>query len=220
MTVRQRSWLLPPAALALVVGVFPGRYAAGILLPLFACILVLFAVILLKGWFRFTACIAFSFVLGILAGSVAFHPALPQEGQYKVQGVISDEVTTGSFGQYRIALSDVHLDGRPFAGGAYWTFYSDIEHSELIPGKSVSFQASLYHPRGAENPDGYNFRESLLQRGILIGLYGKDEFTVQDPEKFSLPGFFASLRLFDLLTLPMIFDITSKFRAVPASSQT
>ena len=194
MTVRQRSWLLPPAALALVVGVFPGRYAAGILLPLFACILVLFAVILLKGWFRFTACIAFSFVLGILAGSVAFHPALPQEGQYKVQGVISDEVTTGSFGQYRIALSDVHLDGRPFAGGAYWTFYSDIEHSELIPGKSVSFQASLYHPRGAENPDGYNFRESLLQRGILIGLYGKDEFTVQDPEKFSLPGFFASLR--------------------------
>ena len=97
---------------------------------------------------------AFSFVLGILAGSVAFHPALPQEGQYKVQGVISDEVTTGSFGQYRIALSDVHLDGRPFAGGAYWTFYSDIEHSELIPGKSVSFQASLYHPRGAENPDG------------------------------------------------------------------
>ena len=194
MTVRQRSWLLPPAALALVVGVFPGRYAAGILLPLFACFLVLFAVILLKGWFRFTACIAFSFVLGILAGSVAFHPALPQEGQYKVQGVISDEVTTGSFGQYRIALSDVHLDGRPFAGGAYWTFYSDIEHSELIPGKSVSFQASLYHPRGAENPDGYNFRESLLQRGILIGLYGKDEFTVQDPEKFSLPGFFASLR--------------------------
>ena len=194
MTVRQRSWLLPPAALALVVGVFPGRYAAGILLPLFACILVLFAVILLKGWFRFTACIAFSFVLGILAGSVAFHPTLPQEGQYKVQGVISDEVTTGSFGQYRIALSDVHLDGRPFAGGAYWTFYSDIEHSELIPGKSVSFQASLYHPRGAENPDGYNFRESLLQRGILIGLYGKDEFTVQDPEKFSLPGFFASLR--------------------------
>ena len=188
MTVRQRSWLLPPAALALVVGVFPGRYAAGILLPLFACILVLFAVILLKGWFRFTACIAFSFVLGILAGSVAFHPALPQEGQYKVQGVISDEVTTGSFGQYRIALSDVHLDGRPFAGGAYWTFYSDIEHSELIPGKSVSFQASLYHPRGAENPDGYNFRESLLQRGILIGLYGKDECFV------AFPGFFASLR--------------------------
>ena len=185
MTVRQRSWLLPPAALALVVGVFPGRYAAGILLPLFACFLVLFAVILLKGWFRFTACIAFSFVLGILAGSVAFHPALPQEGQYRVQGVISDEVTTGSFGQYRIALSDVHLDGRPFAGGAYWTFYSDIEHSELIPGKSVSFQASLYHPGGAVNPNGYDFREELLRRGVTVGLYGAEHLSCSAPSSFS-----------------------------------
>ena len=194
MTARQRGWLLPPAAIALVAGVFPGRNAAGILLPLFACLLVLFAVFLLKGWFRFAACIVFSFVLGLLAGTIAFHPSLPPEGLYRIQGVISDEVTTGSFGQFRIALSDISLDGRSFTGGAYWTFYSDEDHSDLTPGKTVSFGASLYHPRGADNPDGYNFRESLLQRGIQIGLYGKNDLTVREPEKPSVHGFIASLR--------------------------
>ena len=121
MTIRQRSWLLPPAALALVAGVFLGRNAAGIFLPLFACILTFAAVFLLKGRLRFIACIIFSFMLGILAGTVAFHPTLPPEGQYNVQGVISDEVSSGSFGQYRISLSDVTLDGRPWSGGADWT---------------------------------------------------------------------------------------------------
>lgn len=194
MTMRQRSWLLPPAALALVAGVFLGRNAAGILLPLFACILTLLSVFFLKGWLRFSACIVFSLILGILAGSVAFHPDLPPEGDYSIQGIISDEVTNGSFGQYRIALSDVTLDGRPLSGGAYWTFYSDEDHSSLLPGKAVSFSASLYHPRGAENPDGYDFRETLLQRGITVGLYGKNDLTVQDPVCFSFAGFIASIR--------------------------
>ena len=194
MTIRQRSWLLPPAALALVAGVFLGRNAAGILLPLFACMLTLSAVFLLKGWFRFSACIVFSVMLGILAGSAAFHPALPPEGEYNIHGVISDEVSTGSFGQYRVTLSDVTLDGRPLSGGAYWTFYSDEDHSSLLPGKAVSFTASLYHPRGADNPDSYDFREALLQRGITVGLYGKTDLSIQDPVCFSFAGFIASLR--------------------------
>lgn len=194
MTNRQRSWLLPPAALALVAGVFLGRNAAGILLPLFACILTLSSVFFLKGWLRFSACIVFSVMLGLFAGSLAFHPDLPPEGEYNIQGVISDEVTNGSFGQYRIALSDVTLDGRPLSGGAYWTFYSDEDHSSLLPGKAVSFTASLYHPRGADNPDGYDFREALLQSGITVGVYGKDSLTVQDPVCFSFAGFIASLR--------------------------
>ena len=194
MTIRQRSWLLPPAALALVAGVFLGRNAAGIFLPLFACILTFAAVFLLKGRLRFIACIIFSFMLGILAGTVAFHPTLPPEGQYNVQGVISDEVSSCSFGQYRISLSDVTLDGRPLSGGAYWTFYSDEDHSALLPGKSVSFSASLYHPRGADNPGSYDFREALLQRGITVGLYGKSDLSIQTPVCFSFAGSIASLR--------------------------
>lgn len=194
MTPRQRSWLLPPAALSLLAGVFAGRNTAEIALPVCALVCSLFAVFLLAGRLRLVACLAASFVLGVCAGCIAFHPALPPETSYNVRGVISDEVTNGSFGQYRLFLSDVKLDGRPLSGRAYWTFYADEEPDSLLPGKAVSFQASLYHPRGAVNPDGYNFRESLLQHGASVGLYGKDNLEIRDPDRFSLHGFIADLR--------------------------
>ena len=194
MTACQRGWLLPPASLALVAGVFLGKNTTDLLLPLFACILLLAAIFLLRGWFRFATCILFSAAIGVSAGSVAYHPGLPPEAQYSVKGVISDEVTTGSFGQYRLYLSDVTLNGHSFSGGAYWTFYSDEEQPDLLPGKAVAFSASLYHPRGAENPDSIDFRDTLLQRGIPVGLYGKETLSVSDPESFSFSGSIAALR--------------------------
>ena len=194
MTVRQRSWLLPPAALVLVAGVFAGRITDCIIFPACALPLALLSVLLLKKRLRFIACLLVCFSLGAFAGCFAFHPVLPEEGEYSVSGVISDEITTGSFGQYRVFLSDVTLDGRSLSGGAYWTFYDDTDNSDLVPGKTVSFHASLYHPRGAENPDGYNFRESLLQRGIKVGIYGKDELSVAETTRFSFHGTLAALR--------------------------
>ncbi|MBR2661114.1 MAG: ComEC/Rec2 family competence protein [Clostridia bacterium] len=194
MTQRQRGWLLPPAALALVAGVFLGRETAGIVFPLCALLSALVSAFLLKGRLRFAACVFFCFTLGVCAGCVSFHPALPAENEYDVRGVISDEVTAGSFGQYRLCLSDVELDGRPLSGGAWWTFYSDESRADLLPGKAVSFRASLYHPDGAVNPEGYNSRESLLQRGITVGLYGKENLTVSEPDHFSFSGFFAAAR--------------------------
>lgn len=194
MTKRQREWLVIPASFMLVGGVFLGRNTSGIIFPLIACFSALLAVLLLKGKGRFFACMVFSFTLGVASGCSAFHPSLPPEGTYDVRGVVSDEITAGSFGQYRVCLSDVSLNGHPFRGGAYWTFYADEPVPELTAGCSVSFQASLYHPTGTVNPEGYNFREYLLQRGILIGLYGKDHFTVVKADSFSLAGWIASLR--------------------------
>lgn len=194
MTSRQRGWLLPPAAFALVAGVFLGRNTESFLFPLCALAAALLAVLLLRGRLRFAACLAAALALGAAAGSLAFHPALPAEDEYDIRGVISDEITTGSFGQYRLYLSDVTLDGRPFSGGAYWTFYADEEPEGLLPGRSVSFHASLYYPRGAVNPDGYNFREFLLQRGVSVCLYGKDALAVRDPEAFSFSGTVAAFR--------------------------
>ena len=52
MTIRQRGWLLPPSALLLVSGVFVGRDINRFALPLCACILAFFSVLLLKGRFR------------------------------------------------------------------------------------------------------------------------------------------------------------------------
>ncbi len=194
MTRHQRGWLLPPAAVALLAGVFIGRKTDQSVYSLCAVFIALFAVLLLRGRLRLIACIAASLVLGVFSGSIAFHPALPDEGEYTVSGVISDEVSTGSFGQYRLYLSDVSLNGYPYSGKAYWTFYADEAPSGLLPGKAVTFNASLYHPEGAVNPDGYHFRETLLQRSVTVGLYGNDGLLVRDAGRFSFSGTIASVR--------------------------
>ena len=194
MTARQRGWLLPPAALALVAGIFLGRVTASPVLPLIACALAAVSALLLKGRGRFAACAVFCFALGACAGSLAFHPSQPAESDYDVRGVVSDEVTGGSFGQVRVILSDVTLDGRPASGKAYWTFYADGQPEGLEPGRAVSFRASLYHPRGAVNPDGYNFRETLLQRGITFCLYGNESLETAEPGSFSWAGTVAAVR--------------------------
>ena len=194
MTVRQRGWLLPPASLSLVAGVFWGRNTENLLLPAVACVLALLDVFLLSGRFRFAACLAFSLALGVCAGCMAYHPVLPPENEYDVCGVISDEMSSGSFGQYRFHLRDVTLDGQPLSGGAYWTFYADEAPDDLLPGKAVSFSASLYHPRSADNPGDYDFRESLLQQGMTVGLYGKSGLSVRNADSFSFYGTVAALR--------------------------
>jgi competence protein ComEC len=199
LTVKQRGWLLPPAAVALLAGVFAGRATSQLLFSVAACLIALTAVLLLKSRLRFIACIVFAFTIGSLAGCLAFHPSLPDEGDYRVGGVISGEITDGNFSQVRVPLSSVTLNDRPVSGGAYWTFYVDERKGEkkpddLLPGKYVSFQGSLYHPEGADNPDGYNFRESLLRRGIAFGVYGNDNLVISDPDFFSYAGFIASLR--------------------------
>ena len=194
MNKLQRGWLLPPAALALVAGVFIGRGTDSPVLPFIACFLALSAVLLLKEWQRFSACIAFSLALGVCAGCIAFHPGLPAEAEYTVRGIISDEITYGSFGQHRVYLSDVTLNDRPLSGGLYWTFYADEQQTALIPGREVRFNAALYHPRGADNPDGYDLREALLQRGITACVYGCDNLSVHEPDSFSAAGSLAALR--------------------------
>ena len=195
MTRRQRGWFLPPAAVALLAGIFAGRNTDQAVYPFCAVIIAFLAVFLLRGRLRFAACIAATLILGVFAGSLAFHPVLPEEGEYSVSGIISDEVTTGSFGQYRLYLSDVSLNGYPYTGKAYWTFYADDEPpAGLLPGNTVVFRASLYHPDGVVNPDGLNFRESLLQRGVTVGLYGNDELIVRNADRFSFSGTIASLR--------------------------
>lgn len=194
MTARQRSWLLPPAALSLVAGVFLGRITPELLWPATASVLAALSVLLLKGRGRFAACLVLALSLGCLSGSVSFHPSVPPEGDYEIRGIISDEVTSGSFGQVRVYLSDVSLNGHPLSGGAYWTFYPETEIPDLLPGQQVSFSAALYHPRGADNPDGYNFRESLLQHGVIAGLAGCSNLVVRPAVSFSYAGTIASVR--------------------------
>ena len=196
MTVRQRSWLLPPACLFLMAGILLGRGISSPLLPWLACLPAATAVFALRGRLRFAACLALAFALGAAAGQMAWHPSLPAEGEYEVRGIVSDEIRRGNYGRAQTTLSEVTLNGRPLSAGAYWSFYPDEEElpEGLVPGCEVSFRASLYHPRGASNPDGYDFREELLRRGITVGLYGDEELSVSSPSVFSFAGAAASLR--------------------------
>ena len=196
MNIRQRSWLLPAASLFLMAGVLIGRRSVLPWFALIACVPFLFAVILSRGWFRYVACLLLCTALGTAAGSLGWHPTVPPVGDVDVTGVISSEIRTGSFGQYRMDLSDVTLNGTSFSASAYWTFYAkeDLSAEELQPGRMVSFRAELYHPDGADNPDDYDFREELLRRGITVGLYGYDGLTVSDPSFFSFAGITASVR--------------------------
>ena len=118
MTARQRAWLLPPAVLFLIAGILLGRGMASPLWPWLACLPAVGAIVLLRGKFRFAACMVLCLTLGAAAGQMAWHPYLPAEGDYEVRGVISDEITEGRFGQVRVFLSDVSLNGRPLSSGA------------------------------------------------------------------------------------------------------
>ena len=197
MTARQRAWLLPPAVLFLITGILLGRSMASPLLSWLSCLPALAAVILLRDWFRFAACMILCMTLGASAGQMAWHPSLPAEGDYEVRGVISDEIRYGNYGQIRTVLSNVFLNGRPLSSGAYWTFYIDEDEvlsADFIPGREVSFSASLYYPSGSSNPDGYDFREELLRRGVTVCVYGRDGLAVSVPSEFSFAGASASLR--------------------------
>lgn len=193
MTKLERGWLLPPMAVLLSLGILLGR-TTGDLLPFgIGCILTLAAVILGKRRLRFCAVLALAFCIGCVSGSVAFHPSLPAEGTYQVTGIVSDEIRGGANGQIRTVLSHVTLDGNPVSGGAYWSFYEEECPEDLIPGVQVALTAEVYHPSGASNPDGYDFREELLRRNVTFGIYGKGELAFSEAP-FTFSGWTASLR--------------------------
>ena len=194
MTERQRAWLIPPSALFLTLGVLAGQSVPRSPMPWIGAAALLLAVFLFHGRSRFAACLLLAFVLGCAGASLSFHPDLPAEGNYEVTGIVADEIAFTDQGHAAVPLTDVTLNGEPFPSGAYWTFYADELPEGLTPGCEVSFSASLYHPGGADNPDGYDFRLSLLCRHMTVGLYGNDGLVIASPSRFSLKGRAAALR--------------------------
>lgn len=178
MTYRDYAWLLPGAALALAAGILVGRAATAwvLFIPLLLCALL--ACWLLKWPQRFAAVQAVVLAVGCLLGYAAYHPALPQEGEYTISGVVAEEIRLREDGQVRSLLRDVTLNGKCLQGGAYWSFYLKEEEAlpqGLTPGCRVTMTAQVYHPGGADNPGGYDFREYLLQKAVTIGVYGREE---------------------------------------------
>lgn len=194
MSSRLRGWLLPPLAAVFAAGILLGRAADTWIYGLAGCLLAVPACLLLRERGRFCAVLALGLALGCLRGYAGYHPALPEEKNCAVSGIVSAEVESRENRQIRTLLTDVTLDGVSLSGGAWWSFYADEVPPDLVPGMRVTFQGSVYHPSGPSNPDGYDFREELLRRGVTFGVYGNGELTVQAPDSFSLSGRTAALR--------------------------
>lgn len=118
--------------------------------------------------------------MGLVLSSFAANPPRPVTGDYPITGVVEGAVRLREDGQVAMTLEEVSLSGKGVEGKAYWTFY--LEEGETAPvlsdGDHVSFQGRLYHPEGQINPHGFDFNLYLLQKGIRIGLYGKDGLAV------------------------------------------
>ena len=187
------AWMMPLSALALMAGILMGRAVPVVWVGVATLLVFLLCALLTRGLFRRVAFLMAVMALGFLRGWVAYHPSLPPEGAFTVTGVVADEVRLRDSGQVRTILRSVSLNGQPIAGGVYWTGYPDEVPEGVAPGAWVSVSARVYHPRGAENPDGFDFREYLLQRGVYLGVYGMDGVTATE-RRFTAFGWAADVR--------------------------
>lgn len=157
------------------------------------CVSAALAGLLLLGRQRTRAagCLLLTFLLGAALGIRTANPTLPPEGDAQVTGVVAGEVDfRAEKGQVRVILRDVTLNGERIASGAYWTFYLKADEKIpdcLTPGARISMTAEVYHPQGKRNPHGYDFRQALRQKNILIGLYGAAKLQAL-PDGLSLYG--------------------------------
>lgn len=184
---------MPLSALALAAGILLGRsapvwHAGALLLAASALVMGCF-----RGRTRRAAFLAAAVAIGFLRGYAAYHPKLPEPESYLATGVIADEIHLRNDGQVRTILRRVTLNGKPVSGGVYWTGYPKELPEGLEPGATVTVTASAYHPNGADNPGGFDFREYLLERGIRLGLYGMDDAKVTGAA-FTLTGWAARVR--------------------------
>ena len=194
MTEQQRGWLLPPLAVCFSLGILIGRSASSVYYGITGCITGFSAFLLLKGRARFYALLVLFLALGYFRGYQQYHPILPDEGMYRVSGIIQEDLKNGDNGSFRTVLTDVRLNDKHYNSNAYWSFYDEDTSSDLIPGTRITLLGKLYHPSGASNPGGYDFREDLFRRGINIGIYGRSDLKISASDSFTLSGFTSSLR--------------------------
>ena len=200
------AWLLPLGTLAFAVGILLGRGADGWALPLAALAAAAAAAGVSRGRIRRGAALMTILCFGALMGWRAYHPDMPPEDTYLARGTVLEEVSCDDDGQVQTTLTGVTLNGVP-QPDAYWSYYLKEDENLpewLIPGAQIETTARVYHPSGQENPSGFDFREYLLQRGVVYGLYGGDGLK-QTEDGFSLRGWAAGLRhdltmrLFDVM---------------------
>ncbi len=135
---------------------------------------------------RAAALCLFFCLLGTLLGGLAAHPDRPEEGTYRVSGIVTGTSRRSEDGRrIKALLRDVRLT--PESGTerrlnkAYWTYYTEAEAALPLDGQRAEFSGQVYHPGGRVNPYGFDFRDYLLQRGISVGLSDAAELALEPP---------------------------------------
>lgn len=118
--------------------------------------------------------------LGLLLGGLAAHPSLVREGKYQITGRVTGQ-SEWSEDKRRVktVLGSLELtdeQGEKFsASKAYWTWYPKQGEQLPFDGQQVSFTGQVYHPAMQMNPQGFDFKAYLLQRGISLGISGASD---------------------------------------------
>jgi competence protein ComEC len=105
---------------------------------------------------------------------------VPKFGQaFEVTGKISTAPRLTRSDRYQFQLealevgsTEVGLPQQAIGGSVYVTLPRSIGEA-LYPGQQVVIQGSLYKPKPAAAPGGFNFQKYLAQQGVFIGLIGQ-----------------------------------------------
>lgn len=175
-------------ALSFALGIFAGGYGSGLsfALPvagLTASALLAVVLIYQRRPLILGLCF-FLFFTGMVRAQAAVNPYLPPEGRYhitaKVTGVAERREADG---RVKAVLRDLDIEDeqakRYRIKSAYWTYYPSSEAPLPLDGQLINMTASVYHPLGRQNPQGFNFRLYLLQRGITIGVSGARDLMLE-----------------------------------------
>lgn len=168
-------------ALSFALGILIGGYRQGenYLIPALGMtfsLLFLLALIIMRKPLLFGVCFCLLFS-GIIRAQHAVNPSLVPEGKYhisaRVEGLAERREADG---RVKAVLRDLRMiddQGTVYHGvAAYWTYYLEKEKALPRDGQRVDINASIYHPLGRQNPEGFNFRLYLLQKGITLGVSG------------------------------------------------
>jgi competence protein ComEC len=122
----------------------------------------------------------------LLVNPAATTETLPRQ-LYQVQGTIdsSPRLTQSQRIQFELevtqaqAIDSPNFSPKPVTGRVLVTVPL-LQATGLYPGQQVTIGGSLYQPKPATNPGGFDFAKYLAQQGIFTGLRGQ-EVTVKEP---------------------------------------
>jgi competence protein ComEC len=108
----------------------------------------------------------------------------PDHQQHQLEGTIDTppRLTQSQRIQFELKVTQAQAIGAPAEAvtGRILVSLPLLQATGLYPGQQVTVTGSLYRPKPATNPGGFDFAQYLAQRGIFAGLRGR-EATIADP---------------------------------------